>query len=295
MRSFASYGIVMSHSMSERGHPMVSNPALISMIFTLVVSLVLPIVILLALMKGRKGVFSVWVAGALGFVVPQLIIRIPILQYLGQTAGFQAFALTRPILYAFLLALTAGIFETVGRLVVLKYTLAGRLSFRTGLAAGAGHGGIEAMVLIGLTYVNNLVVSFMINTGKLSQLIPDNPAMADSIRKLLVETPPATYLMAGLERMLTMVFHTALSVLLAWFIYRKHGVLGFILVTTLHFAVDFTAVILSQNGISMWVIEGALLVIAGASLFMIRWLKPRFQQEQEIPVDPGEQAVNEGF
>lgn len=63
---------------------MVSNTVLISMAFTLLVSLVLPIVILLFLMKGRKGVFSVWVAGALGFVVPQLFIRIPALQYLGK-------------------------------------------------------------------------------------------------------------------------------------------------------------------------------------------------------------------
>lgn len=180
-------------------------------------------------------------------------------------------------------------------MAVLKYALAGRLSFRTGLVAGAGHGGIEAMVLIGLTYVNNLIVSFMINTGRLDQMIPDNPAMADSIRQLLVETPPGTFLMAGLERMLTMVFHIALSVLLAWFMYRKHSVMGFILVTALHFSVDFVAVLLSQNGVSMWVIEGALLVIACASLFMIRWLKPRFLQEQEIPVDPGEQAVKEGF
>ena len=135
----------------------------------------------------------------------------------------------------------------------------------------------------------------MINTGKLNQLIPGNPAMADSIRKLLLETPPVNYLMAGLERILTMVFHIALSVLLAWFIYRKRSVAGFFVVTALHFSVDFAAVMLSQNGVSIWAIEGALLVIACASLFMIRWLKPQFRQEQEIPVDPGEQAVKEGY
>ncbi len=274
---------------------MVSTQALFSMSITLIVSLVLPVLILLFLMKGRKGVFGVWVAGALGFIVPQLLIRIPVLQFLGQTAGYQAFALSRPVALAFLLAITAGLFETAGRLAVLKGALANRLSYRTGLAAGAGHGGIEAMALIGLTYVNNLVISIMINQGRISQLIPDDPAMAQHVTQLLVQTPPSTFLMAGVERILTMVFHIALSVLLAWFILRKHSVVGFLVVTGMHFAVDFLAVTLSQNGVSMWTIEGILLVIALGSLLLIVKMKPRFQNDQEIPVDPGEQAVQDGF
>ena len=274
---------------------MVSTLSLLAICFTLLLSLILPVIVLLVLMKGRKGVFGVWVAGALGFVVPQLVIRIPILQAISAQTAFQKWTQESPYLYAFALALTAGLFETTGRLLVLKFGLSKKLSYMTGLTAGAGHGGIESIMIVGMTYINNLVISLMINSGQLATLIPGNPEMAESIRKSLVETTPDLFLMAGFERVFTMVFQIALSVLMTLLIMKKHAVLGFFLVTLLHFAVDFSIVILQIEKTSPIVIEGAILIVALASLVLILKMRPKFADQLSIPADPGEQAVQDGF
>ena len=239
---------------------MVSSLSIIFMIITLALSVLLPLAFLLILIKGRKGVFSIWIAGALGFFVSQMIIRIPILQLLGTLPGFQQFAADRTYLYIFLLALTAGLFETAGRLVVLKVGLGKRLSYTTGLAAGAGHGAMESIGLIGLTYVNNLIISLMINTGALSTMIPDEK-LAESVRQALIGTAPDLFLAAGLERIFTMVFHIAMSVLLCYFIMKRQSARGFGLVLFLHFAVDFAISLMQVEGLSTWVVEGAVLAV----------------------------------
>ena len=60
------------------------------------------------------------------------------------------------MVYCFVLALTAALFEVVARFGVAKI-LQKNINCEQGVAAGFGHGGIEAIVLIGMTYVNNLL------------------------------------------------------------------------------------------------------------------------------------------
>lgn len=273
---------------------MISLTSIIFISITLAVSVLAPIAFLLILQRGRRGVFGAWLAGALGFLILQMVIRIPLLQFLGTMSWFQDFAQKQAVLFAFLLALTAGLFETVGRFIVFRYGLGKRLSFMTGLAAGAGHGGIESIALVGLTYVNNLILSLAINNGTLAVMVPD-PAMADSITKALTGVPSDVFLAAGLERLFTMALHLALSVLLCYCLVRHRPATGFFIVLAIHTAVDFLAVLLQTLGAGIWVIEGALAVIALLSIGLVLWLRPRFKDDQDIPPDPGEEAVREGY
>lgn len=273
---------------------MVSTVSIVFMCVTLSLCFLLPIVVLLFMMKGRKGVFGVWIAGALGFIIPQMVIRIPVLQALGAMPAFQLFTKEHPYIYVFTLALTAGLFETAGRMVVLKIALGKRLSYMTGLAAGAGHGGIEAMAILGLAYVNNLAISLFINKGSLSTMIPDE-VLAETVRKSLVDTAPNLFLMAGFERIFTMMFHLLLSVILTLFIMKKRAFLGFFIVLFIHFAMDFSAGIMQIKGVSSYIIEGLLLAIAIISLVIIFKIRPLFGENRSIPVDSGELAVKEGY
>lgn len=273
---------------------MVSTGSMISICITLFLSLILPVIVLLFMLKGRKGVFGVWLAGALGFIIPQMVIRIPALQALGTVPDFQIFAKEHPYIYVFILALTAGLFETAGRFVVLRVGLNKKLSYMTGLAAGAGHGGIEAMAIIGLVYINNLVISLFINAGRLSAIIPD-AVLAENIRKSLVDTSPDLFLMAGFERVFTMMFHILLSVLLTLFIIKKRSVLGFFIILSIHFATDFSVGIMQIQGMSLYIIEGVIFVIAIISLFITFKIRSFFGENRSIPIDSGELAVKEGY
>ena len=84
-------------------------------VITLLVSLILPILALVvyALRHKKQGVWSAWGLGALGFVIPQMCIRSPILAVLQKQNWFLLFAQNHLFAYTFCLALTAGLFELV--------------------------------------------------------------------------------------------------------------------------------------------------------------------------------------
>ena len=137
---------------------MVPVSTILSCAFSLLVSLVLPVAVLIAFAAKyrRQGIASAWFLGAAGFFVTQILIRVPILAALQSQPWFLSFFQNHLFLYAFSLAFTAGLFELAGRFAVAKL-LRKNLTFKRSLAAGLGHGGIEAMVLVGMTYVNNLI------------------------------------------------------------------------------------------------------------------------------------------
>lgn len=98
-------------------------------------------------------------------------------------------------------ALAAGLFEETGRLVAMKFFMKKNLDKGNALMYGVGHGGVEAILLVGLTYVNNIVISIMINTGtiqlSMSQL---EPAMQEATYQQLQplwQSPSYVFYMAG--------------------------------------------------------------------------------------------------
>ena len=101
---------------------MVSTSTIIGIVITLFVTLILPfIVAILFLIIGRgKGVWKGLLLGAAGFILLQLVIRIPILNVLSSFSWFVQFAKDYFILYSLLLALTAALFEVIARFGVAK-------------------------------------------------------------------------------------------------------------------------------------------------------------------------------
>ena len=49
------------------------------------------------------------------------------------------------------------------------------------LAYGVGHGGIEMIVIFGITMISNLVLSLMINSGQAGFLVSQTPKSAVSV------------------------------------------------------------------------------------------------------------------
>lgn len=276
----------------------VSTAAIFAMSVTLVICIGLPVGLLLAFRrKMGKGVTSAFLAGALGFFVPQAVIRIPALQGLSLLDGFGDFVQNHFWTYAALLALSAGLFETIGRLVVFKTVLKNRTTYNAALCAGAGHGGIEAIYLVGLTYVNNLVLSFMINNGSAYDVLTGQGLASDQANQLITtmtETSPAIFYMSGFERVFTIGFQIGLSMLLAYGITRNQTAKYFLVVLLLHTAVDFMVIAAQNAGWSLYVVE-ILVAIVGviAVLFVVR-TKSNFS-EIAIKRDEAEVAREEGY
>lgn len=225
---------------------MVSTSVIIAACVTLCVSLFLPVILYLiyGLKNKGKGVWTAWLLGAAGFFVFQILIRLPLLNLLSANQTFLTFAAKHYILYCLLLAFTAGLFEAAGRYAA-AWTMRKSLSFERGFAAGLGHGGIEAMLLVGMTYVNNLVLILTINTGNFDALVEQSAALGtDTVsllaaRNALISAGPATFYLAGYERILTMTFHVFLSLLICHAVRCRRTLPGILFCLLLHTAADF--------------------------------------------------------
>lgn len=225
---------------------MVSIFSIIAIVTTLTVSTLFPLIfaIIWCVKNKVKKTISALLLGALGFFVMQIVIRTPILSLISQADGFLDFVRSNYVLYCLILAFTAALFEVIARYGVAKI-LRKDLSFERSFAAGLGHGGIESIIIIGMTYISNLVLSFMINTNTFDIVVEQTSAQGidasnlTAVKEQLIGTSPSTFLLGGFERILTITIHIGLTVLVWYFVKHKKDIIGILICLLAHFAVDF--------------------------------------------------------
>lgn len=201
------------------------------------------------------GVFVLFVA-AEGAVNNLLFVRLPLGEKLRASAP----------LYALAGGLMAGLFEETGRFAAFRTVLNKRLgNDRNALMYGAGHGGVEAMLLLGLAYLSNLIMAAMLNVGLGDKLTAGlTGTAAEQVQAALTNlatAAPWTYLLGMLERAVAMTTHICLSVLV-WFAAKKPGK-GWLypLAILIHAALDGVTVLLA-GALPVAAVEGCLALMA---------------------------------
>lgn len=179
-------------------------------------------------------------------------------------------------LYALYGGLMAGLFEEVGRFVGMHYFLKDcRDNDRNSLMYGTGHGGIEAIILVGLGMLQNIAVSLQINNRALGpsyevlKTLPEEQGIA-SLNSLfqLVDTEPYVFLMGMVERIPAIAFHIALSVLV-WKAVKESKVLYLILAIFFHFLLDAATVLVAGSVDNVFLIEGFIYAMSAILICVI--------------------------
>ncbi len=209
-------------------------------IITIILALVFPIVLAVWFCRRYRVKASTVVFGALTFIVFQIVIRIPLLQMINNafpslvpTTG----AVGPLLLYSAYLAITAALFEEGGRFIFFKLFMKDRGDWENAAAFGIGHGGVEALLLVGLTYVSNLVLMLMINAGQLNSLPLGLQQSIDTVKTQFIQVPSYMFLMAGIERVMTIPIHIAFSILVVLGVAKKRP--GYIILAILaHFLLN---------------------------------------------------------
>lgn len=263
---------------------MVSTASLAAMVFTLLVAILFPIVLLIVLYVRKRISLLSAAVGALVFLVFQLLTRIPLLNVLSTQPWYQQMA-GNVILIGLFLSLTAGLFEEIGRYLAFRFVLRNRRQIKNGVAYGVGHGGFEAIVLVGLTYVNNLVYSMLINSGQYDALIGSVLGdVGQTVRDQLVNTPAYVFALAGVERVFAIVAHIALSLVVLLGV-RRGRFVYVIYAILLHTLLNFPLVYLSQFEQGVLYSEMYLLVFALGSFLFIRHVWRRHEVPEPVEAD----------
>ena len=180
-------------------------------------------------------------------------------------------------LYAIYGGFMAGLFEETGRYLAFAFALKRyRAKNVNALMYGAGHGGFEAIAIVGLTMINNITWSVMINNGTISTMLSslsgDQLTQAQQSVALLAATPSYQFLLGGVERLFAIALHIALSVIV-WFAVKWEGKLYlYPAAIMIHFAVDAAAALLSGLGVNVIIIEAVVAVLTAAAVLFARRL-----------------------
>lgn len=269
---------------------MVSTISLLGMVFTLLVSIAAPVVLAIILYRRHRYHPLSLVVGAAVFVISQIVIRIPLLNALTGTSWHQQNSSS--LIYLLVVyALSAGIFEETGRLIGFRFFRKNHLDWKNAVAFGIGHGGIEAALLVGMQSVNNLTISLMINSGSYDQLIaPSLGDQAEQVREALTGTPPAHFFLSGIERLAVLPVHIILSVIVCLAVVKRKYVLV-LLAILLHGIVNAPAVLASPYALSIYVIEGMIIVMSVIAIWAIFKSKKWFPDEMVVQAD--RQEINQ--
>lgn len=147
--------------------------------------------------------------GVCAFVGSQMLFRIPLLQLLAaQSSSYQLATVTAPLVIFLFLAFTAGIVEELARWLMMRMFLK-KKTVLEGVIFGLGHGGIEALFIVGIPVLLQSHIMF-----------------------------GHAYFLSGVERLCAMTIHVCLSVIVV--VGVKHRSFRFVIITILiHTCINF--------------------------------------------------------
>lgn len=147
----------------------ISGLAIAGVICSVVLSMGVPIALFIAGRVKLKARISSFFIGAGTYLLFSMLLKqllhVLVIQFCGLNAQ------SRPWLYYVYAALAAAVFEEIGRLIAMKFWMKKWLDFPNALMYGIGHGGVEAILLGGLSGISNLVSMLMINSGAMQNTL----------------------------------------------------------------------------------------------------------------------------
>ena len=209
--------------------------SILAILFTLALSIALPIGLMLYF-RQKGGKWTTFLIGAGTFILFAMILESTLHNLLSLTPLFTILQ-GNIWLYGLYGGLAAGVFEETGRLLAFKLFLKNEQEPITALSYGIGHGGVEAILLVGLTMVNNLALAAIASAGGTT-----DPAVLE-LAEQLTSTPAGMYLWAAFERFGAIILHLSLSVLVLAAVRVPGKKWMFPGAIFIHAAADFIAVV----------------------------------------------------
>lgn len=165
------------------------------------------------------------------------------------------------VLYTLYGAFAAGIFEETGRLFGYKVLLRKRTDKSNAVGYGIGHGGVEVLLVFGVTYIIYLLASLGVSFGDAAT----DEALAGAVTKLSV----GNALIAMFERLSAMMIHIGLSMLMFKAAKEKGKLWLYPVSVCLHALADIPAA-LFQFGVlkSLFAVEALAFVMGALCLYL---------------------------
>ena len=229
---------------------------------TLLFSLALPLGLMIWWKKKTGAKLWTFIAGAICFTVFAMVLeRILHTFCLVQKNPVSNFIVNNTIAYMLYGAFAAGIFEETGRLFGFKVLLKKYNEKKDAIAYGIGHGGIEVIFILGISYLYFFLAICGVTVGDAAT----TQTLLDSVKNLQV----STCCMAMIERVSAMLIHVSLS-LIVFVAAREKGKFWLFPVAILMHAFMDAPAVLYQIGVPIPLLAvEVLMIVLGIMYFVI--------------------------
>ena len=254
-----------------RGINMVPAASIVFMVISCAVGFLLPIGLLIYFRKVKQADLLPFFVGAAVMILFAFVLESSVHQIvLSSPQG--AVIRNNVFLYGIYGGFMAALFEETGRLLAFRYILK-KDKDANALMYGAGHGGIEAVIILGISMINNLAYSITLNSGAKDALIASVPAetapQLEQVFSQLINTPPWQFLLGSVERVFAVVFHLAASVLV-WIAVKRGGKKMFAAAFLIHFLIDCVTAITAGLGVPTRLVEILIGIMTAAAVLFTR-------------------------
>jgi uncharacterized membrane protein YhfC len=265
---------------------------------------ILPIALGIYLTRRFKFGWRIWWIGAATFILSQ-VVHIPLNQGINQL--FLSKIIPTPtgtaatLLFSLIGGLTAGVCEEGARYLVLRFWAKDARSWRKGVLFGAGHGGMEAILLGFLAFWGFIQLAGLQGVADLTKVVPaDQVAALQATMQQYWSAPWYSALLGMLERAFTLPVQMALAVMVMQ-VFTRRQIRWLWLAIAWHTLIDM---VIAGLAVRAWMsypwgayaIEGLVLasaLLSLAILFGLRQPEPVEAAPLDAPLAPLQVSVVE--
>lgn len=251
---------------------------LIAIIFTLFVAIALPIIALIYLIVKYKVSFLVVLLSGFTFLVIQIMLRLPLLDFLSNQSWYIYLQSYMPFFIFLILALITAFFEEIGRFIGFKYLLKEHREWKDGVAFGISYGGIEAFFNLGFIYLNYFMLSMHIARDTFDSFLTDpnfDTATLMELKELFITQSSYIFFREGIEQIVLFILHILLSLIVLYSV--KKAKINFFIIAIL---INSLLKLIFYSIPSMWAYDVVLVVVGIIILMFLMGFKQTHQKKK---------------
>ncbi len=268
------------------------KPILLSLNYGLMI--LIPVIVAIFIRRRTAAPWRLWFIGAVTFIASQ-VLHIPF-NFVVQRSGLlpsDTSVMTNLLLYGAFLGLSAGVFEETARYLAYRFWAKDARSWSRGLMLGAGHGGMEAIIVGALGAISFVALLATVNNETAMSALPagQREQVTGALAQIL-DTPAPLLLLGAVERLFAIAAHLAMSLLVLQVFLRRNiawlfASIGF------HTLLNMVAVVAAAR-INPFATEGVIGLFALLALFIIfrlRTPEPVAPEPELAPLPPPDDAA----
>ena len=252
---------------------MIEQNILNAMLQTGLLAITIPVVLIVAWkMYTKRSLVPFWVGVMVYIAFSRMLEMIPHSLFLLSSNPVSKAINGNVVLYVIYAATVAALFEETGRYLAFRFVLTKHPNKETAVTYGIGHGGIECILVLGVTYIQYYAYGQLINNGSMDKMLSaykDSSQSVDALNQLITNIKGVTQMtcyMADLERISAMMVQVALSILVFQAVYVAGKKYMYWVAVALHFLMDVPAALYQKGVLKLLPTEIILFVYAALVL-----------------------------